>query len=388
MAEQIDSLMVKLGLESDAQQFQQAERQFDSLRSTALQAGAAIGAGFGLNELTFGFAKATDEMRRFSEIYSVAPEFVDQLGFAFERTGGDASDAFESIRNVADLIESTQWGEIPSDAFREFGVDPMMLQGVESVAEAYDRIVGAAQDLDPETARRFFGSMGFSEAELRLARGTGDESFRSLMAEAESRADLTQSMQDNAEAFTRGTAQLQRSLEGVSREISDIFVGDLGKSMTELADWLSENRNEIREFADEAIPYLKVMAGSLGVLVAIQSARSALGILKSVPGLTALVAGAGYGAYLSAQDGDASVTDSPLPSGVQPIGGGLDTSMIGGGPDRAFGGGGNQTNIDLRVDARGSRDPAATEEAVSRGVDRALSRAAENAVIDLSSTTR
>lgn len=421
MAEQIDSLMVKLGLDSDEKQFKQAEGQFDSLRRTALQAGAAIGAGFGLNELTFGFANATDEMARFAEVYGVAPQFVNELGFAFQQTGGDAQDAFSSIQNVADLIESTEWGEVPADAFREFGVDPMLLQGVESVADAYDRIMSATDNLDPETARRFFGAMGFSEADLRLAQGTGDESFDALMEEGRKRSELTESMLESARAFTRGQGQLTESMEGVANEISDLFAGDLGESMSEMADFLDENRDAITEFADEALPYITAMAAGIATLVAFETGKKGLDMGG---GIGSILKAAGIGGLLSTWDwkaGDFEDTFGFRPPDwlFEPIGSGSDSEdgipdgrgrntpgapadssymdspnydpnldpgpLEGVAPDQAMIRGGNQTNIELNVDARGSRDPAATEAAVSRGVDKALARAAENAMIDMSS---
>lgn len=422
MPEAIDSLLVQLGLDTDEQSFKEADRQFSSLKTTALQFGAAIGAGFGLNALTMDFSEAVDEMTRFGEVFSVAPEFIDQLGFAFQQTGGDASDAMSSIRGVADLIEQTEWGEIPSDAFREFGVDPMILQGVESITEAYERLMGATSNLDPETARRFFSSLGLSESDLRLAQGQGDQSFQALMDEAESRAELSQSMQDQAREFQIATGQLQRSMEGVSREISALFVGDIAEDMGNIADYLADNRDDIAEFADAALPYIKGMAAGIVALVSIQGARSALGIFQSIPGMTALVAGLGYGVY-SAHDPQTSEEmtrernveqlqkrldrlDQQIEMGEGVDGGerlkeqleslrqerddvrGMirsrsddpDLSM---GPDSMNGNVASNTRLEFNIDARGSTDPAATREQVEQGVDAALARAAKNTLLDL-----
>lgn len=424
MPEAVDELFVKLGLESDAQSFKEADRQFSSLKTTALQFGAAIGAGFGLNALTMEFSEAVDEMRRFGEVYSVAPEFIDQLGFAFQQTGGDASDAMSSIKGVADLIEQTEWGELPTDAFREFGVDPMLLQGVESIAEAYDRIMNSTRNLDPETARRFFSSLGLSEADLRLAQGQGDQSFRALMDEAESRAELSQSMQDQAREFQIATGQLQRSMEGVSREISALFVGDLAEDLGSLADYLAENREAIAEFSDEALPYLKGMATGIGALVVLQRARSGLGILSKIPG-SVLIAG-GLGAAIGGYDAEESESMTrernveqlknrlerlneqiEIGEGAEggerlreqleslrkeredvrrmidnPPGSDPNLSMR---PDSLTGNLASNTRLEFNIDASGSKDPAATREQVERGVDAALERAAKNTILDLSS---
>src|SRR5690625_5048346 len=116
--EVIDSLLVRLGLETDAKDFREANALFDGVRTKALQFGAVIGAGLGVQNLTFGFAKAKAELGAFADVYGVTAQFVDSLGYAFEQVEGDAGDAFTSIKRVRDLMEATEWGEIPSDAFR------------------------------------------------------------------------------------------------------------------------------------------------------------------------------------------------------------------------------------------------------------------------------
>lgn len=413
MAEQIDELFVRLGLEQDRQAFKEAESSFDSLRGTALQLGAVIGAGFGLQALASDFAATVNEANDLAQTFrglGVSAQFVDELGFAFEQVGGNSSDAAASIQRVADLIEATDWGEIPLDAFREAGFDPRLLEGVTSVADAYERLSEATRGMDPESARRALSALGFSDAEVRLFR---DEDLAAFMDRGAELAQVTEEMTAAAEAFRRGSSESSRALEGIQRELAAMFAEDLGEGLSDLADVMAENRDAIVNFAEAAVPALKGAAAGIGVLVALRGSRAMLGALSNLPGATALAAGIGVGAFNLMDDEDLSEEDKrrnridalefkreqirnrlpDLPERqrdvqrdrLEEIDERLDELRTNG-EDLGFNfGAGLQDQRTFNIDARGSTDPAATEEAARRGVDKALARAAENTVRDFAS---
>ena len=295
MAEQIDELFVRLGLEKDDQQFKEAENSFDSLRTTALQFGAAIGAGIGLNELTIGFAESANEARKLAEEFEglgVTPRFVDQLRGAFELIQADASEAESTIRNIADLIENTDWGQIPEDALAR-GFDISAVQNAESVREAMFALSEQLSDMDVEQARRVGNALGFSSDQIRLLQ---QGNVGSLMGDVGARRDMSQGMTQAAEQFDTGVTELTQVLDGFKRELSETFVGDLGEGLSDIASILEENRDAIQDFADKAIPPLTGAAAGIGTLVALRSARAGLGLLSQVPGSTFLAAGIGAAA--------------------------------------------------------------------------------------------
>ena len=147
--------------------------------------------------------------------------------------------------------------------------------------------------MDPETARRFFSAMGLSEADLRLSRGTGDQSFSSLMQEAGELANMNREMMDQAREFQISICRASRAMEGVSRELSSMFVGDLADSISKLADFLADNRDQFADFVSEALPAIKGAAAGLSIIAALQAGRAALGALQNIPGATFAAAGLG-----------------------------------------------------------------------------------------------
>ena len=441
MAEQIDDLFVKLGLETDQREFQQANQQFSQLQTRVLQFGAAIGAGFGLRELTMGFADATHQTMRLAEVFEglgVKAEFIHDLGNAFRLIDEDASEAERTVRGIANLIEQTEWGEISSDAFRHSGFDPRVLEDVESVEEGVHLLNDALSDMDPEQARRALEDIGLgSDAQIRMLR---DQDVGALMEQAGQRSPLTEGMQEDADRFQQGFSDLAVSMEGLQNALSEgLGVGELGDTMTGIADWLDENRDAISEFTESALPYLRDAALGIGILVALQSARAGLGVVAKVPGTVALAAGIGIGGGMLARN----LQDSPEaqeqlssteavfqerfagPGATMPLGEAEEwladrdrrrdepddteetsepslwdrimDQMRGGtgdpsvapmaAPDvQAMGGPGAGTtnNTTVTVDARGSSDP----QAVQRAVEQGLARAAENTILDVRTDTR
>lgn len=414
MSEAIDSLLVRLGLESDAKQFRDAEQMFDGLKSKALQFGAVIAGGLGLNALTFGFAQAKDQMGKFAAIYGTTAQFVDSLGYALGQSGGQADEVYGSIRRVADLIERTEWGEVPSDAFRIAGFNPMLLQGVTSIAEAYERIDSAAARMSREDRRRALSALGFSEAEITLFSGDSG-GLANLMAESESFAKVTKDMTDKAAEFTTSVSRLTKSVEGLGNNISALILPEITEATNRAAEFVRDNRDELTSFFEKALPFLEATAIGVAALVTLNAggrAAQLLGpLMLRVPQLAAIGA-----TYTFLQDNPSHFEESftaaradskywarkfgegseyaPWYSPARYVMrwmkgyGAIPENMLDDGrysPDKPDIGGltppaGNTT---IHVDARGATDPRAIEEAGERGVRKALQQAAENSINDL-----
>lgn len=405
MAEQIDELMVKLGLETDSKDFNDANQMFDQLQSRVLQLGAVIGTGFGLQSLTTDFIAHNRELSDLAETYGTTEQFISSLGFAIDQSGGQFEDAFGSVRRMRDLLESTDWGEFGGDVFRE-GFDPMRIQEAESLADAYTLIAEGLQGMDAEAARRSLSALGFGEAEIRLLR-QGPERMGELLAQGEALRPQTPEMGELATELDQAMGRLQTVLGGVGDQLSLALLEDRGiaNAIDDLTEWLSENQQAIREFADDAVPILTGMATALGALVAIQGGRAALGAFANIPGAVALTAGIGAAIQHGLGEEDASIGGSifrragerglvpePDPDTENrsllenlifgPGGPGTADDVSNIGPDsQSMRGGG--TRMEFRIDARGSTSPMETERAARRGVEAVIGQLAENTLTDI-----
>jgi hypothetical protein len=281
MAEQIDELFVRLGLEQDQQQFKQAEDSFDSLRGKALQFGAVIGAGFGIGELTFGFSDAVNEARKLSEEFEelgVTPQFVNQLRGAFALIQEDASEADSTIRNIADLIEDTDWGDISEAAFSR-GFDISAIRDAENMTEAMAALNEQMRDMDQEQGRRMGQALGMSSAQIRMFQG---ENISALMQDVAGRRPRTDEQVEAAEEFATGVTEFTQVIEGLRDTLSADFVGEIGEGLSDMADILEENRDAVLALKEP----LAGAAAGIGTLVALRAGRAAVGALGNIPGVS------------------------------------------------------------------------------------------------------
>ena len=168
MAETIDSLLVELGLDTDKQAFNEAGQIFTGLRSKALLFGAAIGTiGAAAGGVTASFAAEVDRMGKFGEVYDATAQDINRLGFALEKSGGSAEDAFSSIERLRDLQARWRQGEFP-DAAAFFGIDPRVLQSTGDLLRDYERLAQAVQGMGVNQRRNALQALGFSDAEIKL----------------------------------------------------------------------------------------------------------------------------------------------------------------------------------------------------------------------------
>lgn len=410
MAEAIDELFVRLGLETDQEQFQQAESNFSSLQSTVLQVGAAIGTGLGINELTAEWARGIDEMAKKAEVLEgsgVTPQFISQMQGAFALIRGDAEEAIPFIEQMVRLLEDVDWGEINDSALAR-GLDLSGLQEAETAREAMEALQEQFQQIeDPQRQERLANAIGLSDDAFRLLKG-GE--LGPIMDRAEELRPMTDEMVEAAKEFNEGWAELSRAMTSLTDRISESFVGELGEGMSEMADAIAENRKAIVSFWGEAKPILTGMAASLGAMATLRAAQSGLGFLKNIPGAT-LAAGAAGGAiwkrWQDAQSGEditdqrdvnmhgpaenelGRILEDPLSREARAAIEGrsaapalfdIPSLMEDMRTNRGTSEGGAQwgPSYEINIDARGANNPAEVEAAGERGARRALEEAADN----------
>lgn len=243
MSETIDELLVKMGLETDAQSFREGEALFSGLRSKALLFGAAIGAiGAGMWSFASNFAQENDRLGKFSEITGQSAQFVKSLGFALERSGGQAEGAFSSIDKMMKLMRDIELGNISGlDESLMANIDLQSVANAGSLAEAYERMADAVSGLPREMSYLILKELAFDEYEQTLLTG-GSDNMRYLFARGAYLAPVRNEYLQNAADFNDAVTDLEYAVKGVT----DIIGNDLSKQLAGLsldfANLISENR--------------------------------------------------------------------------------------------------------------------------------------------------
>ncbi|WP_375666801.1 hypothetical protein [Stutzerimonas kunmingensis] len=304
MAEAVDDLLVKLGLELDAKGFREANTQFSNIRTTALATGAAIGTAFiGMAKMSNDVAKSADELAKWSRTAGVSAQYAHKLGFAMRNVGGSDADAKALIELANSLRDSAQWGELPARAFTAAGFNPQQIQqqglDAEQTVDFLSRGL-AAMSLDQR--RQIGGALGVSDKAFRLL------SDRAGMQNSFSRAGQLGGTPDdvllaNAEAYVTATTELGELIDGFKNTVAKEMLPGMTSLVEGITGWSIENRSEIEEAFKEAMPYLKATATGIGVLVAAQVGTKGIAMLAAAATTSGPAAAVlGLGAFYMDED--------------------------------------------------------------------------------------
>jgi hypothetical protein len=398
MAEQIDELFVKLGLDTDEKEFQQANEQFANLRTNALQFGAALGtvgaAGFGLVN---NFAGRTDELGQFADRMDVSAQFVNQLGFALESVGGSADDAFGSIENMLSILQDQDWGQLEGKIESlSAGIDFQALKSAateaDSLREAYVDISEQIQGLSGRKQQRVLEELGFTGEQMNLLQ-LGPEEMQARFQRGAELAPVTDEMTESARRFN----EAMNELETQTRGIADIMGNRLAPALTQAINALVEagGRESFEQAYEEGIGFMRrqfeafggLAEGDIGGFVdtMMGNVESAVGtgILNFMPGpVGSILQGMDFGRSVvpSADGGDGSAMPETIP--LSPRRGGGVPPEVRANPDTSMNTGPRVQN-NFQIDARGATDPEGVAQNVEGAVSRVLSRYAENTILDV-----
>ncbi|WP_313487293.1 lytic transglycosylase domain-containing protein [Stutzerimonas kunmingensis] len=318
MAEAVDDLLVKLGLEVDAKGFKEANTQFSNIRTTALATGAAIGTAVaGMAKISFDVAKSADDLAKWSRTAGVTAQYAHKLGFAMKQIGGSDSDARTLIELANSLRDSSKWGELPARAFTAAGFNPQQIdQQKMSPEQVIEFLSSGLSAMGLDQRRQIGGALGINDKAFRLL------SDRAGMQSNFRRADElgaipSDELLKNSEAFVTATGELKEVMEGFKKSIAGEMLPGMTKIVESITGFSVDNREEIGKFFEEATPYLQATAAGIAVLVAAQVGKKGLEAMGGVTGTATFAAKAGgIGALISAWDWGPDDVESLI--GVRP----------------------------------------------------------------------
>ena len=392
MAEQIDELFVKLGLDTDEKEFQSANEQFANLRTNALQFGAALGtvgaAGFGLVN---NFAGRTDELGQFADRMDVSAQFVNQLGFALESVGGSADDAFGSIENMLSILQDQDWGQLEGKIESlSAGIDFQALKSAateaDSLREAYVGIAEQIQGLSDRKQQRVLEELGFTGEQMNLLQ-LGPEEMQARFQRGAELAPVTDEMTESAREFERAMAELTTQTRG----IADMFANRLAPAMTDAIQALLgvSDREGIERRYEQAID--AVSRGPIQLLGDLSSGDFGGAAETGGDIWTGAMGNIFEGATIVPRSLMEMLDESLTPEGgtempetipLSPRRGGGEPPEVRANPDTSMNTGPRVQN-NFQIDARGSSDPEGVAQNVEGAVNRVLSRYAENTILDV-----
>lgn len=234
MAAAIDELLIAIGFEVDDEQARDASSMMGSLSDQALKLGGILSAGLGLNELTFGFAGANDQLAKFSRLNGVSVEEVDKLAYALQREGGSAQDAYRELENMNNILGRLRAGDIGwASELSRFGFDPKALTDARNLSDLVNIIAEGYQDLDAQQRLQVGNILGLGN-EMRSMMMRGPGALAGYSGELERRGVIDRDETKAAEDFNDAVLNLQMTVRGFTKELSEKLLVDLTRSVSQL----------------------------------------------------------------------------------------------------------------------------------------------------------
>lgn len=289
--------MIALGLKVDEKSFQTGEAAFGGLTKSALQLGAVLASKLAIDKVVGDFKNAGTELNNFNKLTGISTQNVQGLGQAYASMGGSASDAFDDLKKMQDLIASPSTGNTGwfGDAAK-FGLDPSAIIGAESTADALANIAKEFEHMTPLNQRLAANAISLSESGTRLAM-QGEAAVRKQFDIAGKIGIMTGKQVEDAARLTKANSELNL----VFADMGNTIAGELTPAFAELAeDFVAFYRNN-KELVDSGLKeFFGGVADNIQLVAAAMALMGGASALKGLAALRAIVGLSGAGAAAGA----------------------------------------------------------------------------------------
>ncbi len=276
MANVIEELAVKLGIDADFGAFERAEKSLNGLR-VGLGAIAAIGAAVGtaLAAIVETTARTAVEAFRTSQKIGTTAEAYQELKYAGDLVGVSSEEIITSLGRLArSAFEAAHGGGQAAFAYRQLGVGVYKAEGglktsdelLEDVASRFATMPDGIRKT--ALAQQLFGRGG--KALIPLL-NKGRDGIDELRQEAHKYGVVLD--QETIEASLRWEEQqkhLKAAVLGLRNALGSAFIKRVTDVTDKIADWIASNRelisSGIMSFLDGVVALLKPIAIALDEL--------------------------------------------------------------------------------------------------------------------------
>lgn len=319
MANTLANFLVGIGLDYDNKGAKQAVSSLDSIKRTALQAGAAVAGAFGAKALTKGLA---DQTRGYSllaeQIGSTANELF-ALDRVYQRAGGGAGAIIGQLERLKELSASQLTGDLGwVEGAAKAGIDVSAILNVDDPAKIFDSIIAQLEGMSTNQRINAINALGLDPTTINIAED-GLKNFRMRMQEAMDMRSISSQLEKDSEEFATQWFDLWDNIGSVTDRAGAKIIPKVNEITGSINSFFRSNREGINSGVDmvfgkiaDNLELVAIAAASLAAagigstlgsmarnLPIIGSTASALGAVAKNLGLIGVAAaGASVGAGL------------------------------------------------------------------------------------------
>ena len=275
MANTLANFLVGIGLDYDNKGAKQAVSSLDSIRRTALQAGAAVAGAFGAKALTKGLA---DQTRGYSllaeQIGSTANELF-ALDRVYQRAGGGAGAIIGQLERLKELSASQLTGDLGwVESAAKAGIDVSAILNVDDPAKIFDSIIAQLEGMSTNQRLNAINALGLDSTTINIAED-GLKNFRMRMQEAMDMRSISSQLEKDSEEFATQWFDLWDNIGSVTDRAGAKIIPKVNEITGSINSFFRSNREGINSGVDMVFGKI---ADNLELVVIAAASLAAAGI--------------------------------------------------------------------------------------------------------------
>lgn len=213
--------------------------------------------------------KSGDRIIKTADALGISTDAYQELSYAMQRGGASAEDFDAALKHIETQLGAAAQGQSRAvKAFEQFGITVKDLKGM-NAEEAFYAIADGISKID-DPAKRM-------RASVQLLGSAGDKMAHAMSGGAKGLNELRKAAKATGNVRSRKELEMaakasdllldaQMSLKGAFNEIAYAVMPTVIDVLKRLAAWVSENREEIKAFAEGAAVFIRGLAKVIGTV--------------------------------------------------------------------------------------------------------------------------
>jgi hypothetical protein len=297
MAKTLSNFLVGIGVKFNDKGAKQAQQSLDSMRKSALQAGAAVTAAFGAKSLTLDTSNRVRQYQMLSEQIDTTTNSLYALDRAYQRAGGGAGELSSQLTVLKQLSASRQTGDLGwVEGAARAGINVDSILGQNDPVEIYRSIIKQLEGMSATSRINAINALGLSPVNINIAKD-GIDQLDKQIAIMRNRRPLSGAFIEDSEQFQQQWFDMWDNIGSITDVGASKIIPKVNTIMEAINSIFKDNRDEINETTANIF---SLIADNLGLVAAAGAALSASGISgvmkmlgKTIPAIGGAAAGVG-----------------------------------------------------------------------------------------------
>ena len=287
MATTLDGFLIGIGLDFQTDDVKKVNSGLDSVKRTAMQAGAAVAGAFGTKAVTADVANRTRGYTLLAEQIGSTANAVASLDSAYTRAGGGAGEIVGQLEQLKELQAGLQVGNVEWISRAEMaGISTSGIINEQDPTEIFRNVIGQLEGMSTNQRINAINALGLNPTAINLAED-GLAELDAQIQKSLDRRSISESLQKDSEIFATQWSDMWENIYGITDRAGTQIIPAVNEITGSINDFFDANRDNINSGADEFFGKIADNLDSLaiaGVAVTASGVGTTLaGMAKAVP---------------------------------------------------------------------------------------------------------